>query len=75
MVEKSSEDVVELCEKFFGPGLGSEQERNSALDEIVELGEHFADRHIGGESPGTRLAGSYRANANVLFVFPVAASA
>ena len=55
VVEKPREEVVELCEKFFGPGLGSEQERNPALDEIVELGEHFADRHIGGESPGVLL--------------------
>jgi hypothetical protein len=33
VVEKPSEEVVELCEKFFGPGLGSEQERNPAFSD------------------------------------------
>ena len=74
MVEKSSEEVVELREKFFGPGLGSEQERNSALDEIVESLVSTSLTVILEESRPA-CCWYLPSNANELFVFPVAASA
>jgi hypothetical protein len=55
VVEKPSEEVVELCEKYFGPEPGSQQQHNSALVEKVILGERFGDHHTGGESPGALL--------------------